>query len=108
MEKRLKSLKSKTIISLILGLLAITWQFLNYLTIKDHLPLDNFASLGAIIVYSSYLFIAIFFISFLFLAFSVLRISMTYKSEMKKLAKEKEQQKKKLEQKPSTDKKEFN
>jgi hypothetical protein len=84
MIEQLKKLKTKTIITLVLALLAITWQFLNFMTIKDYVPLDNFTSLEVIIIYSSYLFLAILFISLISLSFTAFRVSMKYNSEKKK------------------------
>ncbi len=89
MNEQLKKLKTKSIITLILALLAITWQFLNYMTIRDYVPLDNFTSLEVIIIYSSYIFLSILFISLLSLSFTAFRVSMKYKSEKKKEEKHK-------------------
>lgn len=87
---QLKKLKTKSVITIILALLAITWQFLNYITIKDFVPMDNFTSLEVIIIYSSYVFLAILFFSILSLAFTAFRVSIKYNSEKKKIEKEKE------------------
>jgi hypothetical protein len=84
MIEQLKKLKTKTLITLVLALLAITWQFLNFMTIKDYVPLDNFTSLEVIIIYSSYLFLAVLFISLISLSFTAFRVSMKYNSEKKK------------------------
>jgi cbb3-type cytochrome oxidase subunit 3 len=89
MEEQLKKLKTKSITALILALLAITWQFLNYITIKKYMTLDDFTSFEVIIVYSSYIFLAIFFIAFLSLTFSVFRASIKYHSEKRKEEKQK-------------------
>ena len=84
MEDQLKKLKTKTIITIVLALLAITWQFLNYLTIKDYLAMDDFTSIQVIIIYSSYLFLAILMIYLISLSFTVFRLSLKYRSEKKK------------------------
>ena len=89
MEEQLKKLKTKSITAMILALLAITWQFLNYITIKKYMTLDDFSSFEVIIVYSSYIFLAIFFLVFLSLTFSVFRASMKYHSEKRKEEKQK-------------------
>lgn len=80
---QLRKLKSKAIVVVILALLAITWQFLNYITIKEYVPLENFTSFEFIIVYSSYLFILILFLAILSLMFTVFRVSIKYNSELK-------------------------
>lgn len=89
MEAQLKKLKTKSITASVLALLAITWQFLNYITIKKYMSLDDFSSFEVIIVYSSYIFLAIFFIAFLSLTFSAFRVSMKYHSEKRKEEKQK-------------------
>ncbi|MCW8850326.1 MAG: hypothetical protein OQJ81_10150 [Melioribacteraceae bacterium] len=89
MEEQFRKLKTKSITALILALLAITWQFLNYITIKKYMTLDDFTSFEVIIVYSSYIFLAIFLIAFLSLTFSVFRASMKYHSEKRKEEKQK-------------------
>jgi len=89
MNEQLKRLKTKSIITLILALLAITWQFLNYMTIKDYVPLDNFTSLEVIIIYSSYIFLSILFFALISLSFTAFRVSMKYNSEKKKEEKHK-------------------
>lgn len=90
MLEQLKKLKAKSVITIILALLAITWQFLSYITIKDFVPMDNFTSIEVIIIYSSYIFLAILFLSILSLAFTSFRVSLKYNSEKKKLEKEKD------------------
>lgn len=87
MEEQIKKLKSKAIITIILSLLAVTWQFLNYLTIKDYVPMDNFTSIEVIIIYSSYIFLAILLFSILSLSYTAFRVSMKYRSEKKKESK---------------------
>lgn len=89
MIEQLRKLKTKSIITVVLGLLAITWQFLNYTTIKDYVPLDNFTSFEVIIIYSSYVFLGILFLSIISLTFTAFRVSMKYSSEKKKEEKEK-------------------
>ena len=84
MEEQLKKLRTKTIITIVLALLAITWQFLNYATIKDFVAMDDFTSIQVIIVYSSYLFQAILMISIFSLSFTVFRLSLKFRSEKKK------------------------
>jgi uncharacterized membrane protein len=91
MIKQIKKLKAKSILTIILALLAITWQFLNYLTIKDFLSLYNVSSINVIIIYSSYFFVAILFFSILSLVFTAFRVSIKFNSDQKKLAKEKNQ-----------------
>ena len=88
MLDQLKKLRSKSIITIILAMLAITWQFLSYITIKDFVPMDNFTSIEVIIIYSSYIFLAILFFSILSLSFTAFRVALKYKSEMKQLEKE--------------------
>ncbi len=88
MEEQLRKLKSKSIISLILALLALTWQFINYITIKEYVSLDNFTSFETIIIYSSYLFLVILFLSIISLSFTAFRVSIKYSSEKKKMEKE--------------------
>lgn len=87
MEEQIRKLKSKIIITVILSLLAVTWQFLSYLTIKDYVPMDNFTSIQVIIIYSSYVFLAILLFSILSLSYTAFRVSMKYKSEKKKESK---------------------
>lgn len=87
MEEQIKKLKSKAIITIILSLLAVTWQFLSYLTIKDYVPMDNFTSVQVIIIYSSYIFLAILMFSILSLSYTAFRVSMKYRSEKKKESK---------------------
>lgn len=92
MEEQLRKLKSKSIISIILALLALTWQFINYTTIKEYVTLDNFTSFETIIIYSSYLFLVILFLSIISLSFTAFRVSIKYGSEKKKIAKELEKE----------------
>ena len=103
MEEQLRKLKSKSIISLILALLALTWQFINYTTIKEYVSLDNFTSLETIIIYSSYLFLVILFLSIISLSFTTFRVSMKYGSEKKKLEKEFNKDVQKIEEKANTE-----
>ena len=94
MEEQLKKLKTKAITALILALLAITWQFLNYITINKYMTLDDFTSFEVIIVYSSYIFLAIFLLAFASLTFSAFRVSMKYHSEKRKEEKLRAEEKK--------------
>ena len=87
MEEHLKKLKTKSVIVIILALLALTWQFLNYITIKDHFLSDNFSSVEKIIIYSGYLFSIILLLSIISLVYTAFRVSIKYKSEKKKLEK---------------------
>ena len=89
MEEQLKKLKTKTIVVIILALLALTWQYLNYLTIKKYIPFDEFGNVELLIIISSYLFFIILFISIISLAFSAFRTALRYKSEKKKTEKDK-------------------
>lgn len=89
MEEQLKKLKTKSVIVIVLALLAVTWQFLNYLTIRDHIRLDDFSSFEVILIYSSYAFLALLFLALLSLIFTVFRVSMKYRSEKKKDEKQK-------------------
>jgi hypothetical protein len=84
MEEQIRKLKTKTYMVIVLGLLAITWQFLSYLTIKDHINIEDFSSVEAVLIYSSYIFLAIFFIAILSLLYTVMRVSMKYRSDKKK------------------------
>jgi len=84
MEEQLKKLKTKSIIVIILALLAITWQFLNYITIKDYFKMDDFSSFEVIIIYSSYAFMVILFLALLSLSYTILRVSMRFHSDKKK------------------------
>jgi hypothetical protein len=103
MEEQLKKLKSKTVVSIILALLALTWQFLNYLTIKKYIPFDEFANMELLIVISSYVFFVILFISLVSLSFTVFRVSLKYRSEKKKLEKDKKTEEKNVSQTDSKD-----
>ena len=85
MEEQLKKLKTRSIVTLILSLLAITWQFLNYITVKDLIPADIFAGeFSIIMVYLSYIFFILLFISTLFLIYTAIRVNMKYNSLKKK------------------------
>ena len=90
MEEQIRKLKNKAFTVIILGLLAITWQFLSYITIKDHINMDDFSSIEAILIYSSYFFLTIFILAILSLIFTVFRVSMKFKSGKKKEEKSKE------------------
>ena len=90
MEEQLRKLKNKSLLVLVLALLAITWQFLNYLTIRDHFKMDDFSSIEVVLIYSSYAFLALLFIALLSLIFTVFRVSMKYKAEKKKEDKQKQ------------------
>ncbi|MCB9211370.1 MAG: hypothetical protein H6612_11870 [Ignavibacteriales bacterium] len=94
MEEQLKKLKTKTIITIILALLALTWQFLNYLTIKKYIPFDEFANMELVIVISGYVFFVILFFSLISLSFTVFRVSLKFRSEKKKIEKEKKAEEK--------------
>ena len=87
MEEQLRKLKNKSVIVIVLALLAVTWQFLNYLTIRDHLKMDDFSSVEVILVYSSYLFLVLLILALFSLIFTVFRVTMKYKSDKKKVAK---------------------
>jgi hypothetical protein len=89
MEEQIKKLKTKALITVLLSLLAITWQFLSYLNVKKYIPISDFTSMQTIIVYSSYIFLALLFVSLLSLYFTVFRVSLKFKSEKKKAEKEK-------------------
>jgi len=98
MEEQLKKLKTRAAITFILSLLALTWQFLNYMSVKDHLKetlLESDSS--TFMVYLSYIVFILLFISILVLTFSVFRVNMKYKSEKKKEQKTKEKELKQLE-----------
>ena len=95
MEEQLKKLKTKSVTAIILALLAVTWQFLTYITIKKYMTLDDFSSIEVIIVYSSYLFLVLFLLAIISLTFSAFRVSMKYHSEKKKEEKEKKKEKEK-------------
>lgn len=84
MEEQIRKLKSKALIVLILVLLAVTWQFLNYITIKDYIQMDDFTSFEVILLYSSYFFLAILIIAVVSLVYTVFRVSMKYNSDKKK------------------------
>ncbi len=88
MEKQLKKLKNKSVIVIILALLALTWQFLNYLTIKEYIPFNNVSTYEIVILYSSYLFFIILFLALISLTFTSFRVSLKYYSEKKKIEKE--------------------
>lgn len=96
MEKQLKKLKNKSVIVIILALLALTWQFLNYLTIKEYVPLNNIGNFEIVILYSSYIFFIVLFLAIISLSFTSFRVSMKYYSEKKKI--EKEQKKRESDQ----------
>jgi len=84
MDEQLKKLKTKSIIVIILALLAFTWQFLSYLTIKDYFQAESISSMEAIIIYSSYVFLLILFIALLSLSFTIFRVSMIYRAKKKR------------------------
>lgn len=90
MEALLKKLKTKSVTAIILALLAVTWQFLNYITIKKYMTLDDFTSFEVIIVYCSYIFLALFLLTFISLVFTAFRVSMKYHSDKRKEEKAKE------------------
>ncbi len=97
MEEQLKKLKTRAVITFILALLTLTWQFLNYMSVKEYLSKSFFESdSSTIMVYLSYLVFVLLFISIIPLTFSAFRVNMKYKSEKKKERKELEKQKKEL------------
>jgi hypothetical protein len=89
MDELIKKLKSKSIVLLILSLLALTWQFLNYLTLKNFIGFYELKNSEIIIIYSGYFFFLVLFIAIISIVFTIFRVSMKYKSEKKKLEKEK-------------------
>lgn len=89
MEEQIRKLKSKSVISIILALLALTWQFLNFITIKEYIPMDNFTSFEVIIIYSSSIFLLILFLALISLTFTSFRISMKFNSDKRKGVKQK-------------------
>ncbi len=98
MEEQLKKLKTRAVITFILALLALTWQFLNYMSVKDHLKQTLLESdSSTFMVYLSYIVFVLLFISILVLTFSVFRVNMKYKSEKKKEQKIKDKELKRLE-----------
>ncbi len=103
MEEQLKKLKTRAIITFILALLTLTWQFLNYMSVKEHLSKSILESdSSTIMVYLSYLVFIFLFISIILLTFSAFRVNMKYKSEKKKERKAMEKQKKELEKAESS------
>ena len=110
MEEQLKKLKTRSIITFILSLLALTWQFLNYLSIKDYLIKDLLESNSStLMVYLSYVFFIVLFFSIILLTFTSFRVSMKYKSEKKKEMKAAEKAQKEAEKaKKELDKKLLN
>ena len=100
MEEQLKKLRTRAIITFILSLLALTWQFLNYLSIKDYLIKDLLESNSStLMVYLSYVFFIVLFFSIILLTFTSFRVSMKYKSEKKKEMKAAEKAQKETEEK---------
>jgi len=98
MEEQLKKLKTRAVITFILSLLALTWQFLNYMSVKDYLK-KTIAETDSstLMVYLSYIVFLLLFLSIIVLTFSVFRVNMKYKSEKKKEQKLKEKEMKKNE-----------
>ena len=84
MDEQIRKLRTKAIIAIVLALLALTWQFLNYLTIKELFKMDDFTSMEVIIIYSSYVFVGILFLALLSLTFTIFRVSIKFHSEKKK------------------------
>lgn len=85
MEEQLKKLKARSVITLILSLLALTWQFLNYITVKDLIPSDILGGeFSILMVYLSYIFFIFFLIAAFFLIFTAYRVNMKYNSLKKK------------------------
>jgi NADH:ubiquinone oxidoreductase subunit 5 (subunit L)/multisubunit Na+/H+ antiporter MnhA subunit len=100
MEEQLKKLRTRAIITFILSLLALTWQFLNYLSIKDYLIKDLLESNSStLMVYLSYIFFIVLFLSIILLTFTSFRVSMKYKSEKRKEIKAAEKAQKELDKK---------
>ncbi len=98
MEEQLKKLKTRAVITFILSLLALTWQFLNYMSVKDHLQKTiSETDSSTLMVYLSYIVFILLFRSIIVLTFSVFRVSMKYSSEKKKEAKIKEKELKEIE-----------
>ncbi|MEE9430919.1 MAG: hypothetical protein V3V16_07770 [Melioribacteraceae bacterium] len=93
MEEQLKKLKTRAVITFILSLLALTWQFLNYMSVKEHLQKTILESdSSTFMVYLSYIVFILLFISIVILTFTVFRVNMKYKSDKKKEAKTKEKE----------------
>jgi len=89
MIDQLKKLKNKSVIVIILSLLALTWQFLNYLAIKEYVPFEQFGTFEILIIYSSYIFFLILLLALFSLTYTSFRVIMKYNAEKKKLEKEK-------------------
>ena len=87
MIEQLRKLRTKSIILIILALLALTWQFLNYLTIKKYIPFDDFTNTDLVLIVSGYLFFILLVIGIISLVFTAFRVSMKYHSEKKKESK---------------------
>lgn len=88
MEKLIKKNKSRAVVVLILSLLALTWQFINYMVVTS--ILKEYTEIGTFevyMLYSSYIIFILQFISILILIYSVFRVSMRYSSLQKKEAK---------------------
>ena len=93
MEEQLKKLKTRAVITFILSLLALTWQFLNYMSVKEHLQKTLLESdSSTFMVYLSYIVFLLLFISIIVLTFSVFRVNMKYKSEKKKELKQQQKE----------------
>ena len=88
MEKLVKKNKSRAIMVLILSLLALTWQFINYMVVTSILKeYTEVGSFEVYMLYASYIIFILLFISILLLIYSVFRVSMRYSSIQKKEAK---------------------
>ena len=89
MDEQLKKLKTKATVILVLSLLSLTWQFLNYLTIKKYIPFDEFWNIEFVMIIVGYIFFLILFIGIVSLVFTSFRVSIKYNSEKKKSEKDK-------------------
>ena len=85
-EKLIKKLKANAIISLILGLLALTWVILDYFIIIDLIAEYNIKLSIYILLLALSGIAFIFFILFVFTTiYNIFRTSYKYHSEKKKL-----------------------
>ncbi|MBK8946620.1 MAG: hypothetical protein IPM32_15295 [Ignavibacteriae bacterium] len=87
MENLIRKTRNRSITVLIIAFLALTWQFINYMVVKnliaESITIDEFEKA---MLYASYMIFILLIFAIILLVYSVFRVSIKYFSIQKKEA----------------------
>ncbi|MBK7106832.1 MAG: hypothetical protein IPH62_16275 [Ignavibacteriae bacterium] len=87
MEILIRKTRNRSITVLIIAFLALTWQFINYMVVKnliaESITIDEFEKA---MIYASYIIFILLIFAVILLVYSVFRVSIKYSSIQKKEA----------------------